>query len=1030
MFTLFRRSSLFTFLLAILSLVWSPAAVGQLHDSPVNISSILPSPFITDIDQDASGFIWISTYEGLCKFDGTRVHTFNQPEDAGGFPSLMTTETAYDSSQNLLWVGTANGLAKIDPESHVITAVAFPDTVQLRSRNIAAMDFASDGTLWFGIELFGLGHIMSDGELELFPLPSVEIDQGPDGYGGIMDVVCDPNDPDIIWAGASGLIKFNRQSREYQFAKIDHPDRQTRLYFNQIRSLYPAKDGSIYAGTWSRGLLRLNPDSMTRTRNTLYHSSYEILSHDGVNPPLYPDGDGFWVSSTPEGTRHYSLRDRRFGKSYRVSTSAGRTYPFIVELKDNRQRYWASSEYGVYMFDPLNNQVENYSFEPGPEEYFYVDGVLLELEDEHLILCTYERCKGVYAFDRTSSEFTLCSSPEFLSLGGPPFNGEAILKMPDDRLIVVERGGLFEVDLTQNTLKRFTSPLDDLEYLWTSAILSSENELWLGTSRSGLVRYDLETQVVSHYKNELLSSTQSAMTSIGLLFEDSRRNIWIKRQRGFSVYRHGSGTFENVDSINGKDFEARSFAQGSSGQVWIAVPGMGIASVDAESPSRLRQVLDRKDGISDLNVRSINLDNLGQLWAITGSGVISYDTTSHVIRSFSDADGFVTFDPAFNRNPMNLSHLQMGADETMWYAPRGGLSAFRPQDMIVNDEVPRVYTFGIETRDTTYMDLEKTRWNFTSHDLPVTLHFSALAFSQSDKIQYEYALGNDGGRWVALPGNSLVFNTLDPGTYAIRYRCRGSHGKYSEPGSIILRLRPPWWQSWWFYLALIVAAISTWFLLSRWKNNQRRILREKELEIATLATSLESRALRSQMNPHFLFNIFNTIQELILTEDTVRAYEYTSKFSKLLRMILDYSAKEEISIEDEAIFLDLYLQLESLRFDRAFSYSIQIEDGLEHIKIPVFLIQPLVENAVRHGLLPQNGEKVLIVKFNANDTEVECEVSDNGVGFNHINSENPNSERVHAIELIEKRVHLLKQGSLTIQSANGDGTKALLSIPY
>lgn len=187
------------------------------------------------------------------------------------------------------------------------------------------------------------------------------------------------------------------------------------------------------------------------------------------------------------------------------------------------------------------------------------------------------------------------------------------------------------------------------------------------------------------------------------------------------------------------------------------------------------------------------------------------------------------------------------------------------------------------------------------------------------------------------------------------------------------------------------------------------------------------------MNPHFLFNIFNTIQELILTENSEMAYAYTSKFSKLLRMILENAAKDKITIEHEQEFLELYLQLESLRFDDAFEYSIEVEPGIENESIPVFMVQPLVENAIRHGLLPKKGNKNIAISFSSQDSKVICEVADNGIGINDSRPEalGDNGKRSHAIHLIEQRLLAYNAGNLSVtnNSSNG-GVTARIELPF
>ncbi len=155
------------------------------------------------------------------------------------------------------------------------------------------------------------------------------------------------------------------------------------------------------------------------------------------------------------------------------------------------------------------------------------------------------------------------------------------------------------------------------------------------------------------------------------------------------------------------------------------------------------------------------------------------------------------------------------------------------------------------------------------------------------------------------------------------------------------------------------------------------------LEIGKKVAETRLMALRAQMNPHFIFNSLNSIQECIVKEKVEEAHTYLSRFSRLLRMVIDYSEKSLISLDQEIQFLNLYLGLESLRFGQSFTYSIQVDPSLdgEETLVPSLLIQPFVENAIWHGLLHKNGDRKLYVSFIQRDQlHLVCVVEDNGIG--------------------------------------------------
>ncbi|MGZ5190416.1 MAG: histidine kinase, partial [Flavisolibacter sp.] len=225
--------------------------------------------------------------------------------------------------------------------------------------------------------------------------------------------------------------------------------------------------------------------------------------------------------------------------------------------------------------------------------------------------------------------------------------------------------------------------------------------------------------------------------------------------------------------------------------------------------------------------------------------------------------------------------------------------------------------------------------------------------------------------------------------------------------------------------------------------------RDKEVEVFKLNQDLATSqltALRSQMNPHFIFNSLNSIAQLVASKQNEEGLQYLTKFSKLLRLVLDESSNNFISLKDEVKILDLYLQLESLRFDSSFNYTIHIDDALdeEEVMLPSFLIHPVVENAVWHGLLHKTGERRLIINFiKKSEEEIHCIIKDNGIGIDAAivkRKDQLNGEIHHSkgLQIVVDRLELLQQqyGIETFMKTedlkDGDfdsGTKVIIQLP-
>jgi two-component sensor histidine kinase len=236
---------------------------------------------------------------------------------------------------------------------------------------------------------------------------------------------------------------------------------------------------------------------------------------------------------------------------------------------------------------------------------------------------------------------------------------------------------------------------------------------------------------------------------------------------------------------------------------------------------------------------------------------------------------------------------------------------------------------------------------------------------------------------------------------------------------------------------IVVVLFSSWAITYRYRLALRKEIEKRKLQSQIFET--EIRAVKAQMNPHFIFNSLNSIQQFILNNDNDNAYKYLVKFSKLVRKLLESSTAENIMLEEEIDILKRYLEIESLRFEDAFDYEVKVDERLNPaiIKIPHMLIQPFVENAIWHGLLHKHGDKKLSVSFSYLDkNRLSCIVDDNGVGRKEqVQAEKKEERRSLATELIGQRLKLIKEikhieGGLKIDDKPGrSGTTVTITIP-
>ncbi len=255
-------------------------------------------------------------------------------------------------------------------------------------------------------------------------------------------------------------------------------------------------------------------------------------------------------------------------------------------------------------------------------------------------------------------------------------------------------------------------------------------------------------------------------------------------------------------------------------------------------------------------------------------------------------------------------------------------------------------------------------------------------------------------------------------------------------------------------LGLVLLAPISLLIGGGWYVNRRRLYLKLEAEQKERAKQLsELKALRSQMNPHFIFNALNSIQDFIMLSEKENAQHYLGKFATLMRGFLDSSSKEKISLEKELPLLKSYIELEGLRLGEEFSYEIIFnnkidEEQLEEIEIPPLLIQPYLENAFKHGLLHKMGEKKLLLEFDKvekqNENFLQLKITDNGVGrqkSTEINARKAKTHQSFATQATEERLELMKNQSVSNKNievkindlkdehGNAKGTEIVILIP-
>ncbi len=323
----------------------------------------------------------------------------------------------------------------------------------------------------------------------------------------------------------------------------------------------------------------------------------------------------------------------------------------------------------------------------------------------------------------------------------------------------------------------------------------------------------------------------------------------------------------------------------------------------------------------------------------------------------------------------------------------------------------------------------------------VTISFDNIVFG-SKEVVCEYSISTNGQEeWTKITGNSINLSTPGYGPHLIQIRSRALSGNYSQPAVLTLNILKPFWATWWFVLIAILTLITLVWLSIAIVSRYRLRKKQREHEADMKYQQSEYKALNALMNPHFIFNSLNNIQGLINKDEKRVANEYLVIFSDLIRQNMSNVSKGFITLQQELNLIENYLTLEKLRFKELINYEIKVEADVEteDIRIPPLMAQPLVENAVKHGLLPkQSIESMVRIHIFEKDNLLYLEITDNGIGLaRSLQSKNKLYESFGLVNLKKRTEHLKKiqQREINIvvheiEDAEGNsmGTRALITM--
>jgi len=931
--------------------------------------------------QDSRGLLWIGTKDGgLCNYDGLQFKSYTEKN---GLLSNHITDIKEDNKKNI-WIASNNGLTKYD-------GLKFKKYKIDAKYSIVKMDFSENGDLWLaGSE----GLLKFDGtSFQEIPLPN-DLSSLK-----IQTVVCSKTD---IWVGTDKqLLCFNFSTKKWKNHYVSIPGLK-----NSIASLAVDNHENIWIGTYGDGAYCYNLKKAKRIdlKNELKGSTVLDIFCDKA-------GD-IWFSTLKNGAFQYDLKKKSLTHLNEENGLSSNHIRKIV--KDHTGNYWFGTS-GAGLSHYLGRQFINYNTSSG------IKGKLVYCIASHPINkeIWIGTEKGASVFRRGKwinySSINGFTDIQVKSIYADKRSGKLFIGTEGEGVFVLEKDSIF-------------TPLEGLTTGYIRAFCNdSLGNIWIATADKGLFRFKLTNNV---FESEKWNTSNSKL-------ETNRLNSLCLLPSGnllIGTYKFGlkqinqKGEIQNFLKKEAEKLncDLTSITLDKKGVIWVGTVGFGIYQIDISRHQIINHITDELGLLSSKNIYFLLVGHNSDLYVGSEKGldILTQKQDSLVLKKhFGQGDRFAgieTCQRAIFRDDEN--HI--------WIGTINGLVKYFPDEK-VNKSSPPILRFTdmklfykslLEHENKAsllpWSNLNNATFQYDKNHL--TFEFHGVNFNNPKSVKYQWKLEGQDEDWSPKSEeNRMIYTNLNPGKYLFMVKAINEDGITSLPLKASFSIESPFWKKWWFIslTLILILSFSFWLVQLRIKKIKRiafekeqTLIREKDL------LELEQKALQLQMNPHFIFNALTSIQSQIGTGNDNDARLYLAKFSQLMRLILDHSTKSSVTLEEEIEILENYLLIEQYLSREKFDFEIiqSLPIPSDFVNIPPMMIQPFVENAIKHGFrqlssLGRKGE--IIIKFSAENNFLKCEITDNGVG-RKIAQQRKNQGAIHhvshALNVVKKRLEFQK----------------------
>lgn len=956
----------------------------------------LSSKDITFIHQDQRGLIWIGTKDGLNRFDGINIKIYRKSQKGNSLPDNRLNSIVEDTD-GTFWVGTQGGVSHFNPFSENFeNFVHDPKTPKSLSDNWDCNVFRdSKNRLW----------IMNNDGLHLFDRKSKNFSTRFNKIN--HPFYCYEDEAGNFWLVTwSGLVSYNPDND-----KFTHLEKTNSVATSVLKD----SQKNWWFGAWDIGLCRFDPNTGIYKKIPLNpkkpDEKYNVFSLKEINQQLWVCTNiGLFIIPIPESTQLQSLVEVTHYQFESTNPFGLAGVTSNMAFQDRQGTIWIATDGGVSRAF-LSKQLIGKLRIPNKaliSEFFF---------DEKINIIGGWGLNALTITDKSFKPLQTYQNfpPQLNTQSNHAIN--AIIK-DQTKYWIGTMNGLVLCDFKTQEFEIFQhdekNP-NSLAHRRINALLKDrKGRLWIGLYDWGLDLYIPATKSFIHFKNDAIKTNSLGNNLVWELIEDKKGNIWVlenqclsrfeERTRTFKNFRHESG---NPESLSGE--RLTSIFLDKKGRMWVGTDN-GLNLYDEKTERFSNWTTD--DGLVNNECTNIQEDDEGNLWIATANGLSKFDLQKQKFFNFTELDGLtgnvLTGDLEKDKN----GNLYIGYFES--------IDKIDPKSVKINNVAPKVLLTNLKIlNEEKHFDkpLEQIgELHLPYYENEFSCNFIVINYNNAPNNQYAYRLEGLEKNWKYVGNQQLAaYSNLREGTYVFHVKAANNDGIWNEEGAkLTIIISPPFWRTWWFSALLAITLTGLGYAFFVFRIRQVRKEEAQKSIISEQIAELRMRALRVQMNPHFMFNSLNAIQECVITGQTDAAVTYLAQFSKLMRMVLENSDKRRIPLDKELETIRLYLDLEKLRFSEVFHTEITVQTHEESslLSIPPMMIQPFLENAIWHGLLKKKGLKLLKINISSDETFLYIRIEDNGIGREAAENQKNQIKPEHtskALSILDERMKIITE---------------------